>query len=55
MAGDPANLAYRLALSVAYLKVARPHQTQKELMEAKKIAPHSTDVQHLEQKLAKLT
>jgi len=52
VAGDPANLAYRLALSVAYLKVARPDQAQKELMEAKKIAPRSTDVQHLEQKLA---
>lgn len=54
VAGDPANLAYRLALTIAYLKVARTDQAQKELLEAKKIAPHSTDVQRLEQKLVKL-
>lgn len=52
IAGDPSNLAYRLALVVAYLKVARYGLARKELAEAKKLAPHSTDVYRLEKTLA---
>lgn len=54
IAGDPSKLPYRLALVVAYLKVARYDLARKELDEAKKLAPHASDIYQLEKTLTSM-
>ncbi len=49
---NPTDLSYRLALIVAYLNLPRYDLAQKELDQAKTLAPHSADIYRLEEKLA---